>query len=601
MKNRLFLLYEALRWPAIVGIAYYVMAALSLYYTMGQGNIAAIWPPSGILFAALIFASKRSYPRYLAAAIVASMVANLGAGTPLYEALMFTFANVTESVVAIYLLKPSIHRGFSFVRTGQVLRFCYAAFFASLWSAALSTILTKQGGLFFLSWMTTVLMGILIVTPMVVTIANLHMSQWLARPGRRSRTEVTGLLILVAIVTGIVFSQTIYPLLFLPPVFVLAATYRLGPAGAASSILIVAVIGTFMTGHHTGPIYLIQDGPQGVIFFLQFYLLTILISAMPLAALLTTEQRLIRRLDESNQRLLQAEAAAQVGHWRANLTRQTLFWSREIYRIHGLAQDYEPNIHTGLEKYHPEDRERVENLLKKAALCGEDFEYEARILRPSGEIRHVHSRGRAEQDGRGRTIGLFGTIQDITHHVESALKLEAARYEAEVSARKAQAAANTDSLTNLPNRRHALRFLDDVIADAQKTHKTMSVAMFDIDHFKSVNDRFGHAAGDDILISVANSASAVLRNGDLIGRFGGEEFIVILPGASAGAAMAVSERIRCAVEANSGATSIANGVTVSIGVAEWERGKSGEELLHRVDAALYAAKDAGRNMLRLAA
>src|SRR5262249_27997165 len=115
---------------------------------------------------------------------------------------------------------------------------------------------------------------------------------------------------------------------------------------------------------------------------------------------------------------------------------------------------------------------------------------------------------------------------------------------------------------------------------------------FDLDHFKTINDNHGHAAGDYILKSFAETALAGLRPGDLMGRLGGEEFAVILPGADAGTAYQVAERVRC-----SHATAAAGGIasTVSGGVADAIANSSLEATLEAADRALYRAKAEGRN------
>ena len=121
--------------------------------------------------------------------------------------------------------------------------------------------------------------------------------------------------------------------------------------------------------------------------------------------------------------------------------------------------------------------------------------------------------------------------------------------------------------------------------------------MFDIDHFKRINDTYGHQAGDEVLKRVAADAGGELRSADTIGRFGGEEFVIVLPDATAAVAMMVAERVRAAIEA--GGTNPR--VTISVGVAELATGEQCESLLNRADQALYVAKREGRNVLRLAA
>ena len=130
----------------------------------------------------------------------------------------------------------------------------------------------------------------------------------------------------------------------------------------------------------------------------------------------------------------------------------------------------------------------------------------------------------------------------------------------------------------------------------------LAVAIFDIDHFKQINDAHGHATGDEVIRRVGQRAKASLRDDDMVGRYGGEEFVCILQGRSALAAELVAERLRKAVQGDTeGAATGLPGVTVSIGLATYAGEPNIEDLLQRADKALYAAKREGRNRLRMAA
>jgi diguanylate cyclase (GGDEF)-like protein len=155
--------------------------------------------------------------------------------------------------------------------------------------------------------------------------------------------------------------------------------------------------------------------------------------------------------------------------------------------------------------------------------------------------------------------------------------------------------ATRDALTNVWNRRQ----LDATLA-AELERKTriggnLCVCMVDLDHFKSVNDQFGHAAGDRTLVKVTQALQSQLRSIDQLGRFGGEEFLIILPGASLHDAAMCAERLLRRVAGLSILPDPAKKVTISIGLAECQSGESAGEVLARADAALYQAKQDGRN------
>jgi two-component system cell cycle response regulator len=165
--------------------------------------------------------------------------------------------------------------------------------------------------------------------------------------------------------------------------------------------------------------------------------------------------------------------------------------------------------------------------------------------------------------------------------------------------------ALTDSLTGLYNRRYLNAHLSSMIERAQASGKPLSLFMLDIDHFKRVNDTYGHASGDEVLRQVAGLISHNLREFDLTARIGGEEFVVVMPDTPVTAALMVADRMRKMVAETDmplrgAATTSPQRVTVSIGVANLVEGEGGDELLRRADEALYAAKNAGRNQVVIA-
>lgn len=159
-------------------------------------------------------------------------------------------------------------------------------------------------------------------------------------------------------------------------------------------------------------------------------------------------------------------------------------------------------------------------------------------------------------------------------------------------------AAETDHLTGLYNRGATMTRFSRLVERAQRSQEVFSVVLIDLDHFKSVNDHFGHDAGDQVLVHFAASASAALRERDIIGRVGGEEFLILMPGANLAQSCAIVERLQAHVRDQRISL---NGVTLrytfSAGIAEWRDGLTTDSLYKGADQALYAAKDAGRNLI----
>ncbi len=160
--------------------------------------------------------------------------------------------------------------------------------------------------------------------------------------------------------------------------------------------------------------------------------------------------------------------------------------------------------------------------------------------------------------------------------------------------------AEVDPLTGVFNRRAFLTLLDKAISSAQRGQTALSVMIIDLDHFKKINDTRGHGTGDDVLRHFVMLAGRCLRNEDVMGRLGGEEFAIFLPNAGEGGGVIVAERLRALVEAHPaeiGQHQIA--LTVSVGVALCAGGESADAVLQRADQSMYLAKERGRNRVEI--
>lgn len=164
---------------------------------------------------------------------------------------------------------------------------------------------------------------------------------------------------------------------------------------------------------------------------------------------------------------------------------------------------------------------------------------------------------------------------------------------------KLEQVANFDGLTGIHNRRWFNQTYQRLLQRAKRGNESLCLVVVDVDHFKSFNDRYGHHAGDQVLISVAESLASAMRPTDLLARYGGEEFVVILPGTGIDGAKVCAERLRATVAASRVERPDGDGelpaVTVSLGVAQFQPLGDGSQLFARADAALYRAKEQGRN------
>jgi diguanylate cyclase (GGDEF)-like protein len=209
-------------------------------------------------------------------------------------------------------------------------------------------------------------------------------------------------------------------------------------------------------------------------------------------------------------------------------------------------------------------------------------------------------------DGRGMVRGCLVSLNDVTELDRKNVELERTLSELEESRRKIEAQneelkqlANIDPLTGCMNRRAFFESAEQLIAQSKSEGSHVCCLMTDIDKFKTFNDTYGHAVGDQVLVQVARVLKAALRPTDVLCRYGGEEFCILLPGVDALRAAVVAERIRFRVEAQAGPgiRSIPGlRVTSSFGLSSLEFGAPGlKTLIDEADQALYAAKQTGRN------
>lgn len=297
---------------------------------------------------------------------------------------------------------------------------------------------------------------------------------------------------------------------------------------------------------------------------------------------ITDEFHVHNNLEELEERLNQIAESVQEVFWIHGYD-EVFFVNAAYERVWGRARGalYADPM-AFLDGIHDEDRGRVEEAFRDEqqglAMVNEIF----RVVRPDGSTRWVHSRS-YPVDYRERRTAV--TAVDITEAKEAQEALEWR--------------ASVDSLTGLWNRYQFDARFHDAFIRYNRYGSPASLIMFDLDRFKSVNDRFGHTIGDDVLRGISRRLAPVLRELDVFARWGGEEFVILLPETGIDYAVEVAERLREEVQGET--FPVVGQVTISLGVTDFRYNDTEpRDVLCRADRALYRAKEQGRNRVEAA-
>ena len=279
------------------------------------------------------------------------------------------------------------------------------------------------------------------------------------------------------------------------------------------------------------------------------------------------------------------------GLWDWDMRDDSVFFSPQLERMLGYGpQEMRPTLQTWEANLHPEDAPRVRQLLLEH-LEGLRVRYEAeyRLRNRNGHYLWVHDHGRVcDRDAKGCPTRVVGMVQDITDrkHLQLSLELQ----------------ASNDGLTGLPNRRRGEAELTEELDRCLRNGASLGLCLIDLDHFKRINDVHGHLQGDEVLKEVSGLLEAALRRGDLAFRWGGEEFVLVCPGADATGVLSVARRLQELLAEHPWAQRLGlERLTASIGTAVAPvHGADLRKLLASADAALYRAKANGRDRIEMA-
>ncbi|OWW20625.1 EAL domain-containing protein [Noviherbaspirillum denitrificans] len=307
--------------------------------------------------------------------------------------------------------------------------------------------------------------------------------------------------------------------------------------------------------------------------------------------MLAEREAVNRMLSEQSEHLREAQRIGRIGSWELEPDSKILRLSEETFRIFGVndVADAVP-FSAFMGSVHRDDRAALSLALEAAMNGVAQMDLVHRIVLPGGVVRHVHERGELRlRHGRERMVA--GTVQDVSDQVAAEARIRELAY--------------FDTLTGLPNRRFILDRLDKMVSMRHRMPYDGAVIFIDLDNFKVLNDTHGHDKGDLLLKEVARRIQSCVRHYDSVGRFGGDEFVVLVErigddAVDEGAhALHVAQKILTVLNEGFDLDGLEHRSTPSIGIAllDGEAVSTGE-LLKRADMAMYKSKAEGRNTIR---
>ena len=600
---------DLLRGPLLAAMLWSAFALASAYLRDAGGAVLLVWLPSAVAVASLYATPIERWRWVIAALGIGQLLTFAALGISLWAVVGFTLANLTEALICAAVgIRVLGGRARGPQTYGHVVGLFAAAVLGCAAGALIAYPFRPVSGLPELAWwfLATVL-GVLTATPML-----LYARRWVRFGDEtvriRTHAPTPGFAVAVAAMFALavmVFagpSAVVLPVLFVAIVFAVIRYGQLAGACGVIAYATAAMLGS-LGGESPAAFLALEPFVAGLV--LQSLMLLMLATTLPIAAMLMTRDRLEAQLREQNAEmgnhltiLKLAESLAGIGRWRYDMRSGAQHWSPLMLELNGLSRELAPdpgNVRAVL----PDGGEQLFGEIAAHRDDREPYSFEYRTSPPGGDERILKIHVSNEFDEAGERSALFAVAMDVTEQVQREQALDQARKRAISLAAEAQKLANTDQLTGLANRRATLDWLDSLVGVADE-EDLMALLMFDVDHFKRVNDSFGHQTGDEVLKRVAAISRSQVRAEDLVGRIGGEEFVCILSDLSPAEARALAERLCRAIATESAGDGLPQ-ATISIGLALLRPGDTPESLLARADAALYEAKDGGRNQVRRAA
>jgi diguanylate cyclase (GGDEF)-like protein/PAS domain S-box-containing protein len=592
------LLLDRMLMALLIGATGWMFRSLTLV----PGEIAAVWVSNGIFVGWLLSRPSNVWAGHVAAGVAADFVARWLSGSGVFAgAALGAFDLIEVMIVAgtVRRLVPDVGNPRQWLVLGGIATTTtlVACAVSGVLAAAVVAATTSAAFLpTFVTWYSAHVVGMVIVATFTL-VAHREGIGVIDVPGRR--WHFAGTMLLLALVSAAVFLQSAYPLLFLayPPLLFLAyppllwAVFQYRFAGVVVGVSVLTVIGSVATALGHGPLSLVENASDTErIVLLQLFIGTACLMTFPVALAMAERARMMSRLraSELRYRMLADYSHDVVVRMRAD--GQRLYVSPSAKDILG----WEPGemIGTRWDLVHPDDRAKQRQVMREVIASGNPDTSIYRVRHKDGHYVWIEAVTRpipsADREG----------VMDIIYSGRNVSRRIAAEQALQASQRELEAMARVDSLTGLANRRQFDERL--ALTRSQRRRQAIALMYMDIDHFKQVNDRHGHAAGDVVLRVFGQRLAACVRRGDLAARLGGDEFVVLVEDAVTPAdAEAIARKLIETMAEGIVFDRTPLHVTTSIGIAFCPDASAAQALTSAADAALYAAKEAGRNTWRL--
>ncbi len=582
----------------MAGAAYFGMTVMTMILSSNARDPVTMWASDAVILALLLSRARHEWPLLLVAGWIGNLLANIATRGWTPGIVLFGAINMGQTLLAAKILLSSW--GLRQARAGEdvltdgdtIARFLLVAGLIvpalGAVGGGLVAVMTfgDAPGVAVLRWYCSNALGFVIFTPFFKSLFDGSYIRAYAAQSRAGLARSAALFALHTLVTLVVFEQMELPILFLPFSTLLVLSFGLGRLATQAGVMMVAVIGAIASVRDGGPMALIHHDAAFNALFFEGYLAVLMCTALPVATIVASRAEARNLLGEREEllRLIMAHSPdAIIGLDGSGVCR----WAD------GPVRDYigqSPDMLIGL----PLDAIVARAGLDLAQLRRDSARGAGALrtveLRPSARAHlTLEASLRVAPHDPGQAVGSVITLRDIT--VRKAREMAISRQ------------IETDDLTGVFNRAGFRRRLTRAIESAaDNPGRPLTLALIDVDHFKSINDTHGHPAGDAALVEIARRLLTGTRDDDVVGRLSGDEFAILFR-CAAPAARAICERIvrSVATEPIVLIGSVAVLSSISCGLAELRGGMSREALFDSADFALYEAKRSGRNGVRAVA